>query len=296
VGGSESARTVPLTLWASNLIGRTVDAHLEAARAGGFSSASVFPSEVRAAARAGISPEELSRRFTAAGAPITVLDPLALWLPGSQAPPGLSADDPAAGDIRPDEMFRLAEALGADRVTLIAVFDGPVDAATGAAAFARLCDAATEYGLRLQLEYIPQSGISGLALAWEIVRLADRPNGGLLIDAWHFFRCGPEYELLGQIPPDRVFALQLDDAPVTPAPDVAAESLHARRFPGEGELDLRRFVGAVLRQGIPACIGPEVFNDELRSLSPGPLGRRLAESSRAVLQDAWPHSGTPATR
>lgn len=291
--GAVTADTVPLTLWGANLIGRPLQDRLAAAIAGGFAATTLFPIEVRTAVEGGTPPAALRDMFAEHGIAVTVLDPLAHWLPGGTPPPLLPDDDPAAGAFRAPELFALAEAVGAELVTVIAVYEPHVDSAAGAEAFAALCDRAADHGLRLQLEFIPGTGISDLGHAWEIVRLADRPNGGLVLDSWHFFRSGSDSGLLDQIPPERVFAVQIEDAPARPAEDLAAESLHGRLLPGEGELDLSAFLAPILRRGIPASIGPEAFSDALRSVDATELGRRLAASTRACLAAAWPAAADP---
>jgi sugar phosphate isomerase/epimerase len=275
--------SIELTLWAASVKALDFDERIRAARAGGFTATSLFPFEVRQAEQAGIGMRELRERFESAGVRIAVVDPLARWLPTwtrPQLPPG----DPALGDFEPEALFAMSEALGADLLSVLALFDPPVEPAAGAAAFAALCDHAAEHGLRLQLEFIPGTGIPDLASAWEIVRLADRSNGGLLLDSWHFFRSAPDFELLASIPAERIFALQLEDAPLRAAADVAHESLHARLLPGEGELELARFLDAMPGAEPPTLSGPEVFSDELSlRYTPEELGERLAQTTRTLL-------------
>jgi hypothetical protein len=45
--------------------------------------------------------------------------------------------------------------------------------------------AALAAGWPVHIEYSPRSGISRFATACEIVRRAERPNGGVLVDSWH---------------------------------------------------------------------------------------------------------------
>jgi len=276
---------VELTLWAGSVLPLGLEERLEAARAGGFAATSLFPFEVVRARRAGSGDEELRARIEAAGLRVAVIDPLARWLPTWRRPQGLPPDDPAYGDFRPAEIFAMASTFGADLVSVLALYDPPVDPAVGGPAFADLCDQAAEHGLRLQLEFVPGTGIPDLAVAWAIVEAANRPNGGVLLDTWHFFRSNSSFELLAAIPAERIFALQVEDAPAAPAADVAHESLHGRLVPGEGELDLARFM-ATLAGRVPSLSGPEVFSDELWKLPPAELGRRLGDSTRALLRPA----------
>lgn len=270
------------TLWAGSVLGLDFEQRLEAAAAGGFTATSLFPFEVARAAAAGTPPAALRERFEAAGVRIAVLDPLARWLPSWRSPGELPADDPAHGDYTAAELFPMAVELGAEMLSVLALYDPPVDAAAGAPAFAALCDEAAAHGLRLQLEFIPGTGIPDLAAAWAIVAAADRPNGGVLLDTWHFFRSGSSFELLEELPAEKIFGLQIEDAPARPAADGARESLHERLLPGEGELDLDRFMAALAGK-VPPLSGPEVFSDELQRLPAARLGARLGACSRAYL-------------
>jgi sugar phosphate isomerase/epimerase len=273
--------SVEATLWGSNVMGRSFEERIEVARAGGFTATSIFPFEVAEAAERGESPQQLRQRHEEAGLRIAVLDPLARWLP-TWRPPNAGLDDPGRGDFTAEQMFPTAEALGAEAVTVLALYDPTVDPAVAGPLFAELCDRAAEHGLRLQLEFIPGSGLHDLAAAWAVVEAADRPNGGVLLDTWHFFRSASSFELLAEIPAEKIFALQLEDAPVEPPPDLGWECLHARLVPGEGELDLDRLMATIAGK-VPRLSGPEVFSDEFASLSPAQLGARLGDASRRYL-------------
>lgn len=76
--------------------------------------------------------------------------------------------------------------------------------------FAALCDRATQHGLLVALEFLPWSDISDARVAWGIVRQADRGNGGILIDSWHYFRGVADPTQLRAIPADRVVAIQFE--------------------------------------------------------------------------------------
>ena len=84
----------------------------------------------------------------------------------------------------------------AAHVNVVAPF--PTDESTDSLTerFAAICDRFADVGVAVHLEFTPLPPIGSLATAWEIVRGAGRPNGGILFDTWHFFRGQPDLELL----------------------------------------------------------------------------------------------------
>ena len=129
--------------------------------------------------------------------------------------------------------------MRARSLNAVDVFGGSWSLDEAAAAFAGLCDRAAEHGLLVHLEFLPWSRIPDLATAWEVVRAADRPNGGLMLDAWHYFRSKPDGALLRSIPGASILGVQLCDAPAVPEPEPLQATLHERLLPGDGDLDLR---------------------------------------------------------
>jgi sugar phosphate isomerase/epimerase len=52
--------------------------------------------------------------------------------------------------------------------------------------FARLCDLTAEYELKVALEFVGfGKQVNNVRIAWDIIREADRVNGGLLFDTFH---------------------------------------------------------------------------------------------------------------
>ena len=82
-------------------------------------------------------------------------------------------------------------------------------------------------------------GFPNVAAAWEIVRRADRPNGGMLVDAWHYFRSGADARALRAVPGrSRARRCNSTTDPHAAEADLPTASLHERLLPGAGELDL----------------------------------------------------------
>jgi 4-hydroxyphenylpyruvate dioxygenase len=103
--------------------------------------------------------------------------------------------------------------------------------------------------------------------AWRIVELADHPAVGLCLDSFHVLSRGHDTSAIESIPGDKIFYLQLADAPAL-SMDVLSWSRHHRLFPGEGDFDLTTFVSRVLSAGYGGPLSLEVFNDTFRQTDP----------------------------
>ena len=183
------------------------------------------------------------------------------------------------------ELFAIADALGARSINAVDVLGGSWGIEDAAATFAGLCDRAAEHGLLVHLEFLPWSRVADLATAWDVVRLADRANGGVAVDAWHWFRSPTPSDIatLRTIPGEKVLGIQLDDAPAEPEANLMSATLHERLLPGEGAIDLVELVGALRAIGAVAPIGVEVFSDALQALGPIEAAQRAVDATRSVL-------------
>jgi len=206
-----------------------------------------------------------------------VLDGLAKWLPGRDRPG--AADDLGENDA----IVAAAEAAEVASINVLAMRPSELPVAELARHFAALCDRAAPAGIRLHIEFAPGAGVPDLATAWEMVQAADRPNGGILFDTWHFTRSGSSLETLAAIPGDRIFAVQVSDTAPEPSGTIFDETLHRRRLPGDGSIDFPAVASVLHRIGALGLVGPEVLSDEQRALPPAQAAALAVERSRAAL-------------
>lgn len=104
--------------------------------------------------------------------------------------------------------------------------------------------------------------------AWEIVRRADHANVGLIVDSFHTFARKIDPETIRSIPGDKIFFVQLADAPLIEM-DLLYWSRHFRTMPGQGDLDVAAFARAAAATGYKGVWSLEIFNDQFRGGSPG---------------------------
>ncbi|MEZ5535897.1 MAG: TIM barrel protein [Thiolinea sp.] len=103
--------------------------------------------------------------------------------------------------------------------------------------------------------------------SWEIVRRADHPQVGICLDTFHIFSRGTDLQTVLNIPGDRIFLVQMADAPRL-SMDHLSWSRHYRCFPGQGELPLDQFMEHLHATGFDGPLSLEIFNDQFRSGSP----------------------------
>jgi sugar phosphate isomerase/epimerase len=171
-----------------------------------------------------------------------------------------------------------AQRLGA---TELLVHGADSDEARLIESFGRLCDLAAGYGLSANLEPMPWVDVSNLAKAMRILDGAARANGGLLVDAIHFFRAGDSPQALAKLPRKFLRYMQLCDArPERPAEmqEIIRQARSDRLFPGEGGLDLKGLLGA-LPAGVPISLEIPVA----KKIEPLERARRALAATNAIL-------------
>jgi 4-hydroxyphenylpyruvate dioxygenase len=168
---------------------------------------------------------------------------------------------------RAEIKFDVMQALGVDLMLVCsnvhpAVID---DTARAAADLRTLAERAARRGLRIAYEALSWGRyVRRWSQAWEIVRQADHPALGLVLDSFHTLALGDDFAGIAALPAEKLFFVQLADAPLMKI-DPLSWSRHYRNFPGQGDLDVVGFLRAVLASGYSGPLSLEVFNDEFRA-------------------------------
>ncbi|WHM29546.1 TIM barrel protein [Streptomyces sp. BPPL-273] len=261
---------------------------LTAASRAGFDGVEIFENDLLASP---LTPEEIRARCADLGLTIDLYQPM-------RDVEGLPAEEFARAVRRARHKFELTRRLGADTVLVcssvspLAVHDD--DLVVGQ--LARLAGEAREHGVRLAYEALAWGRhVSTWDHAWRVVRNADHPALGTCLDSFHILSRarGPEdLEGIEDIPGDKIFFLQLADAPLL-AMDVLQWSRHYRCFPGQGGFDLAGLLRRVLRAGYTGPLSLEVFNDVFRQSEAGPTAVD-ARRSLLTLQESVGLAAPPA--
>lgn len=199
----------------------------------------------------------------------------------------------AADRAAEDRIYAFADAFGSRHLNVgasVAAADAP-PLEVFVERFGAVCDRAAAHGLLVGLEYMPFFALSTLDRAWEVVRLADRPNAGLVVDSWHHLRGPDGPEVLRGIPPERVVAVQLGDGAAEPGMPLLQESISSRLWPGEGVLDVVGLVRTLDEIGVTAPVGVEVVADRIQGFPVELAAAEAADSARQVLVAATGTAG-----
>ena len=170
---------------------------------------------------------------------------------------------------RAEKKFDLMQELGTDLLLVCSnvspVALGGIDRA--ADDFRELGERAAARGLRVGYEALAWGRhVNDYRDAWEIVRRANHPAIGIILDSFHTLAPGFPVDAITAIPGDRIFLVQLADAPQLDL-DVLSWSRHFRCFPGQGNLPVADFMRAVDATGYKGPLSLEIFNDQFRAQS-----------------------------
>jgi len=168
---------------------------------------------------------------------------------------------------RAERKFDLLQELGTD--LLFVCSNTSPEALAGidrlAADFAELGERAGRRGLRVGYEALAWGRhVFDYRDAWEVVRRANRPEVGIVLDSFHILARGLDLAAIGTIPRDRIAMVQMADAPLLQM-DPLSWSRHWRCLPGQGDLDLAGFMRALVATGYDGVLSLEIFNDRFRA-------------------------------
>jgi 4-hydroxyphenylpyruvate dioxygenase len=196
---------------------------------------------------------------------------------------------------RAERKFDLMAELGCDLLMICSNVSpdslGGIDRA--AADFRELGERAATRGLRVAFEALAWGRhISDYRDAWEVVRRADHPAVGLVLDSFHVLARGTDLNAIRAIPKERIFLVQVADAPKLNM-DYLSWSRHYRCFPGQGELAVDAFIDALHATGFDGLISLEIFNDSFRAGSAHYVAIDGQRSLLVMLDELRQRTGTP---
>jgi len=238
----------------------TLDEKLVAAHEAGFDGVEIFEPDLIASPE---TPEAIRERAGRLGLSLDLYQPFRDF-------EGVGPDLLEQNLRRAASKFTLMNRLGIDTMLLCSnvATARSGDEQLAAAQLRELGDLAERFGVRVAYEALAWGRfVDSYEVAARIVRLADHARIGLCLDSFHILSKGHSPEAIETIPADKIFFVQLADAPLL-SMDVLSWSRHHRLFPGEGGFDLGMFMGHLIRTGYDGPISLEIFNDTFRQSDP----------------------------
>ncbi|UZE29889.1 3-dehydroshikimate dehydratase QuiC [Pseudomonas asplenii] len=238
----------------------TLPEKLDAIAAAGFDGVEIFENDLLYYDG---SPREIRQRCADLGIAITLFQPFRDF-------EGCRRDRLARNLERAERKFDLMQELGTDLVLVCsnASADSLGDQQILVDDLRLLAERAGARGLRIGYEALAWGRhVNTYQQVWDIVRQADHPNLGVLLDSFHTLSLKGDPSAIAQIPGDKIFFVQMADAPIL-AMDVLEWSRHFRCFPGQGEFDLPGFLAPIIKSGYTGPLSLEIFNDGFRAAPP----------------------------
>lgn len=170
---------------------------------------------------------------------------------------------------RLEEKFRLMQRLGMDLILICSNVSTATEGEDGLLVdqLRRAADLGAQYGIRLAYEALAWGRtVNTYEHSWSLVEQAGRDNLGVCLDSFHVLSRNSDPSGFSNIPPDKIFFLQLADAPKQQLMDLLSWSRHHRNFPGEGSFQLVNFMVELTRAGYSGPVSLEVFNDVFRQV------------------------------
>jgi len=238
-------------------ISGSLDAKLRAIAAAGFAGAEIFENDLLSSH---LSAREIGGLMRDLGLECTMFQPF-------RDLEGLPEPQRSRAFERLERKFEVMSDLGTDLVLVCSscspIADGDRDRIIEDLREAG--DRAERSGMRLGYEALAWGRhVNDHRDAWSIVRDADHPAVGLILDSFHSLARTIPAASIGDIRADKLFIVQVADAPVIDM-DYLGWSRHFRCMPGQGEFPLDDWADAIRRIGYDGYWSLEIFNDRFRA-------------------------------
>ena len=234
----------------------TLREKMQACAVAGFDGIEIFEQDL---VTSPLSPEEVRKMAADLGLTLDLYQPFRDF---DSVPEELLA----ANLRRAEAKFRLMSRLGMDTILVCSnVATASIDDdGLRAEQLAALAALAQDHGVKVAYEALAWGKyVNDYEHAHRLVEAVDHPNLGTCLDSFHILSRDWDTAPIESFNPEKIFFVQVADAPKL-SMDVLSWSRHYRVFPGEGQFELAKFLGHVVRAGYTGPVSLEVFNDVFR--------------------------------
>ena len=248
---------------------------INAARAGGYEAIELWHDAIDAHLETGGSLREIRTALDDEGLFVPTTIYLGDWFDAA------AEQYPAVLDECKRRMSQSVE-LGAPHV-IAGPMAGKADYTLGAQRYAELMNIGQSMGVLPAMEFLGfVEQLNTIEDALEVMRLSDHPKATTVLDPFHIFRGGGSVESIAQLSADQIAVSHFNDTPASPPREEQHD--HDRVMPGEGHLDLARYVELLHQVGYTRYLSLELFRDDLWQQDPLEVSRIGLEKMRAVVE------------
>ncbi|MCB5294078.1 bifunctional sugar phosphate isomerase/epimerase/4-hydroxyphenylpyruvate dioxygenase family protein [Arthrobacter sp. SO3] len=234
----------------------TLREKMQACANAGFDGIEIFEQDL---VTSPLSPEDVRKMAADLGLTLDLYQPFRDF-------DSVTAELLAANLRRAEAKFRLMSRLGMDTILVCSnVATASIDDdGLRAEQLAALAALAQDHGVKVAYEALAWGKyVNDYEHAHHLVETVDHPNLGTCLDSFHILSRDWDTAPIESFNPEKIFFVQVADAPKL-SMDVLSWSRHYRVFPGEGQFELAKFLGHVVRAGYTGPVSLEVFNDVFR--------------------------------
>jgi 2-keto-myo-inositol isomerase len=234
--------------------------------------------KVKACMEKGRTCGELGRQMRDAGIEPVGVSPAIVWTESERHDSKHEYDELV-------ERMQVTMALGAPALTVVAlgkrIGDLSVEYDRLAGKLRNVAKMAEDRGIRLNLEFIGGLPVNGtLGTCIELVRRADHPNLGLLLDLCHYYTSASHVEELDQLPKGKLFLVHVDDAQKRPMEVLGCEH---RCFPGDGRINVPALLSEIRRRTkYNGYYSVELYDKDVWRMDPKEVFKKTAASLKMI--------------
>jgi 2-keto-myo-inositol isomerase len=264
-----------LSLNASTIRGTPILRQIEVAAKAGYGGIELWFADLDLHLASGGTIAELQRAIDGSGLTVVTLIYLAGWFDAPEADWQRVCDRCA---LRLDQ----AAELRAGHV-IAGPPTGRADTVLGARRYRKLLEIGAKAGAFPAFEFLGfVEQFNTIESAVDVLALAEHPAGTTVLDPFHIFRGGGSVESIAKLRGGQVAVAHFNDTPATPPREQQHDS--DRVWPGEGCLDLCRYLTLLREIGYDGWISLELFRKDLWSRDPLEVARIGLEKMQAVVE------------
>jgi len=160
---------------------------------------------------------------------------------------------------------------------------GTVDFDLAAKRYGELIEIGKEYDVLPAMEYLGfAQDVNSIADALRIMEGSGEPEATIILDPFHDFRGGAGCDDIARLKASQIAICHFDDAPATPPAHEQRDP--DRVMPGEGVIDLKKFLSLLKQVGYSGFVSIELFREDLWEQDPLEVAKKCLEAMKGICE------------